>query len=47
MKREYKHPETTVIQLRSRQAILTGSIYGDAPVPEAIEGDTDTWGDWL
>lgn len=47
MKKEYLQPETVEHPLYVEQALLTGSIYGDAPVSEAIEGDTDTWGDWL
>ena len=38
----------TYIQLRAEQQILTGSVWQDStPVPNALEGDTDPWGDWL
>jgi len=47
MKKEYNCPETVIIQLRAEQAILVGSVYGDYPVPNALEGDTNSWGDWL
>lgn len=47
MKKEYTRPETIIIQVRAEQALLVGSVYGDSPVPNALEGDTDPWGDWL
>ncbi len=47
MKKEYTRPETAIIQLLAEQTLLVGSIYGDSPVSEAIEGGTDTWGEWL
>lgn len=52
MKKEYIRPQSAVIQLRGEQSLLTGSLlvigsfYSDAPVPEALEGNTDSWGDW-
>jgi len=46
MKKEYTHPETTIIELRAEQALLVGSVYGDSPVTDAIEGDTNDWGIW-
>ena len=52
MKKEYMRPQSAVIQLRGEQSLLTGSLlvlgsfYSDAPVPEALEGNTDSWGDW-
>lgn len=47
MKKEYIRPETIGYQFYAEQTILTGSIYGDAPVSEALVGDTSSWGDWL
>ena len=47
MKKEYTRPETAIIQLSAEHTLLVGSIYGDSPVSEAIEGGTDTWGEWL
>ena len=52
MKKEYIRPQSVVIQIRGEQSLLTGSLlvigsfYSDAPVPEALEGNTDSWGDW-
>ena len=47
MKKEYLSPESTVIQLRTEQAILIGSVTSENPVPNAIEGDTNPWGNWI
>lgn len=47
MKKEYTRPETIIIQVRAEQSLLVGSVYGDSPVPNALEGDTDPWGNWL
>lgn len=47
MKKFYQRPQIIVIQLRAKQQILTGSVWQDStPVPEAPEGDTDSWGEW-
>lgn len=47
MKKNYQRPQIIVIQLRAKQQILTGSVWQDStPVPEAPEGDTDSWGEW-
>ena len=47
MKKNYQRPQIMVIQLRAKQQILTGSVWQDSnPVPEAPEGDTDSWGEW-
>ena len=48
MKKTYQSPQVTIIQLRAKQQILTGSVWQDnTPVPNALEGDTDPWGDWM
>lgn len=48
MKKTYKTPRLSNIQLRVEQQMLTGSVGQDnAPVPDALEGDTDPWGDWV
>ena len=48
MKKNYQRPQIIVIQLRAKQQILTRSVWQDStPVPEAPEGDTDSWGDWM
>ena len=52
MKKEYISPQSSVFRMRTEQSLLTGSLlligsfYSDAPVPEALEGNTDSWGDW-
>jgi hypothetical protein len=47
MKKTYQSPQVTIIQLLAKQQILTGSVWQDStPVPEAPEGDTDSWGEW-
>ena len=47
MKKEYISPESTVIQIRTEQALLIGSVTSENPVPNALEGDTESWGDWI
>jgi hypothetical protein len=48
MKKTYQSPQVTIIQLRAEQHILTGSVWQDStPVPNALEGDTDPWGEWM
>ena len=47
MKKEYLNPESQVIQIRTEQALLIGSITSENPVPNALEGDTESWGDWI
>ena len=47
MKKEYLQPETIEHLFYAEQTLLTGSIYGDSPVSDAIEGGTDTWGEWV
>lgn len=46
MKKEYLSPESAVIQIRTEQAVLIGSVTSDNPVPDVLEGDTESWGDW-
>ncbi len=47
MKKEYLSPESTVIQIRTEQALLIGSVTSDNPVPDALEGDTNSLGNWI
>jgi hypothetical protein len=47
MKIEYLSPESVVIQIRTEQALLIGSVTSENPVPNALEGDTESWGDWI
>ena len=47
MKMNYIRPEIVIVQLRAEQALLIGSVYGDSPVTDAAEGDTNDWGIWL
>lgn len=48
MRKEYIRPEISVIQMKTEQSILTGSVFGSMPpVPDAIEGNTENWGIWL
>lgn len=47
MKKEYLSPESQVIQIRTEQTLLIGSVTSDNPVPNALEGDTESWGDWI
>lgn len=47
MKKEYLSPESVVIQIRTEQALLIGSVTSENPVPSALEGDTESWGDWI
>ncbi len=47
MKKEYLSPESQVIQIRTEQALLIGSVTSENPVPNALEGDTEPWGDWI
>lgn len=47
MKKQYTRPETVIFELRAEQALLVGSVFGDSPVPNALEGDTDPWGVWI
>ena len=46
MKKKYLSPESQVIQIRTEQALLIGSVTSDNPVPDVLEGDTESWGDW-
>lgn len=47
MKIEYLRPESTVIQIHTEQALLIGSVTSENPVPNALEGDTTPWGNWI
>lgn len=47
MKKEYFSPESVVIQIRTEQTLLIGSVTSENPVPNALEGDTESWGDWI
>lgn len=47
MKKEYISPDAIAVQLSIELGILIGSLSGETPVPDALEGDTDLWGDWL
>lgn len=47
MKKEYLSPESQVIQIRTEQALLISSVTSENPVPNALEGDTESWGDWI
>ena len=46
MRKEYIRPKIDVIQMRAELQLLTASVRGDGPVPDALEGDTDSWGEW-
>lgn len=45
MRKEYTCPETDLIQVQAEHQFLA-SIQGRRSVPDAEEGDTDSWGDW-
>ena len=47
MKKEYISPEAAAVLTSSEQALLSGSVYVDSPVPDALVGDTDSWGEWI
>ena len=40
-------PEAAAVLTTSEQALLSGSVYVDSPVPDALVGDTDSWGEWI
>ena len=52
MRKDYIRPESVILLLRGEQPLLTGSLllidslYNDTPVPDAVEGETVSWGDW-
>ena len=45
MRKEYTCPEADLIQVQAEHQFLA-SIHGRRSVPDAEEGDTDSWGDW-
>lgn len=46
MKSAYFRPESLTIQIHADQTLLIGSVIRETPVPNALEGDTASWGDW-
>ncbi len=47
-KKMYKEPQSEVVLFSVEQQVLADSILQDAgSLPDAVEGDTGTWGDWL
>lgn len=46
MKSAYFRPESVTIQIHADRTLLVGSVISDTPVPNALEGDTASWGDW-
>lgn len=46
MKSAYFRPESVTIQIQADQTLLIGSVISETPVPNALEGDTASWGDW-
>jgi hypothetical protein len=46
MRKEYIRPAINLIQIRAEHLFLTASIQSNSPIPDATEGETDTWGDW-
>ena len=46
MKSAYFRPESITIQIQADQILLIGSVIRETPVPNALEGDTASWGDW-
>ena len=46
MKSAYFRPESVTIQIHADRPLLVGSVLSETPVPNALEGDTASWGDW-